>query len=196
MIKIIKGAEPEDWKAFKKKNPRLNYRQLNDSEKGKEVRRSLREQLLKEQKCVCCYCCKRINLDNSLNEHIRPEDFYPKETMDYANIIVSCSDDKKTCGPKKDNNYDEKLFVSPLEEDCEKHFSFAPDGEIIGETDRGEYTIKLLGLDSYKLKRARAAVYQVCQCYDEETVRWYSEVHEDGFEPFIDVIRYWGKAGR
>ena len=62
MIKIIKGAEPEDWKAFKKKNPRLNYRQLNDSEQGKEERRSLREQLLKEQKCVCCYCCKRINL--------------------------------------------------------------------------------------------------------------------------------------
>lgn len=88
MIRIVKGEEPADWKAFKKKNPRIVYRRLDSSETGREIRRNLRRHLLEEQYHVCCYCCKRIGLENSLNEHIRPEDFYPNETMDYTNIIV------------------------------------------------------------------------------------------------------------
>jgi uncharacterized protein (TIGR02646 family) len=100
-------------------------------------------------------------LDDSLNEHIHPEDYYPNETMDCGNIVVSCANDNKICGPMKDNKYDEKLFVSPLDDDCEEHFAFFPNGEIVGVTDKGKYTASLLGLDSsYKLKQARAAVYK------------------------------------
>ena len=193
MIRIIKGKEPDFWHDFKMKNPGIQYDQLNDSETGKQVRKNLREHLLQQQYKICCYCCRRIDLDNSLNEHIRPKAVYPKETMDYDNIIVSCAKDHKTCGPKKDNQYDEHLFVSPLDEDCEEHFAFFPNGDIVGLTEKGKYTIKILGLDSYKLKQARAAVYLNCEYCDEESMKWYLEAHEGMLEPFVDVIRYYVK---
>ena len=191
MIKITKEGEPDFWTNFKRKNPEVNYYQLSNSEAGIQVRKKLRDYLVKEQYRICCYCCRRIDMNNSLNEHVRPKDLYPNETMDYDNILASCSKDEKTCGPQKDNDYDEKMFVSPLEEDCEKHFAFFPNGDIAGLTDRGEYTIKILGLDSYKLKQARAAVYQNCQYCDETSLKWYLEVHDGAKEPFLDVIQYY-----
>ncbi|MBR4027028.1 MAG: helix-turn-helix domain-containing protein, partial [Lachnospiraceae bacterium] len=137
---------------------------------------------------------ERIDMKDSLNEHIKPKDLYPNETMEYKNIIVSCAKDSNICGPKKQNYYDKNLFVSPLDEDSEEHFAFFPNGDIVGLTEKGDYTIKILGLDSYKLKQARAAVYQVCQYCDEELLNWYLEMHEGKLEPFIDVIRYYKKS--
>lgn len=193
MIRIMKGKEPDFWNDFKMKNPGVRYEQLNDLETGKQVRKDLREYLLQQQYKICCYCCRRIDLDNSLNEHIRPQALYPDQTMDYGNIVASCTKDHKTCGSKKGNQYDENLFVSPLDRDCEEHFAFFPNGDIAGLTEKGEYTIKVLGLDSYKLKQARAAVYRNCELYDESLLQWYLEVHEGILEPFADVIRYYVK---
>lgn len=194
MIHIKKAEEPDFWSDFKKKNPKLRYHQLGSLEKGAEVRKKLREYLLAQQYYICCYCCKRIDMKDSLNEHIKPKDLYPNETMEYKNIIVSCAKDSNICGPKKQNYYDKNLFVSPLDEDSEEHFAFFPNGDIVGLTEKGDYTIKILGLDSYKLKQARAAVYQVCQYCDEELLNWYLEIHEGKLEPFIDVIRYYKKS--
>lgn len=191
MIRIIKGKEPDFWCNFRMKNPGIRYEQLNDSESGKQIRKELREYLLQQQYKICCYCCRRIDLDNSLNEHIRPQALYPDETMDYDNIIASCAKDHKTCGSKKDNQYDENLFVSPLDQDCEEHFAFFPNGEIAGLTEKGEYTIKVLGLDSYKLTQARASVYRNCELYDKSLLSWYLEAHEGILEPFADVIRFY-----
>lgn len=190
MIKITKEEEPDFWKAFKKKNPKIRYNQLNKSEDGREIRRALREHLIKKQYGLCCYCCKRIDMDDSLNEHIRPEDTYPNDTMLYENIIVSCAKNINTCGPKKDNFFNEKLFVSPLDEDCEQHFAFFPNGEIVGTTVKGEYTVDLLGLNSYKLIQARAAKNLNCEYCDKELLKEYLEIHDGKLEPFIDIIRY------
>lgn len=101
MIKITKEGEPDFWTNFKRKNPEVNYYQLSNSEAGIQVRKKLREYLVKEQYRICCYCCRRIDMNNSLNEHVRPKDLYPNETMDYDNILASCSKDEKTCGPQK-----------------------------------------------------------------------------------------------
>lgn len=189
MIHIEKGAEPEFWKGFRKKHPKIHYAQLEDTEEGKEIRQKLRKHLIAEQYSVCCYCCREIDSDNSLNEHIKPQSVFSEQTMDYENIIASCRGKNSTCGPHKDKAYDEALFVSPLDTDYEEHFAFAPDGSIIGLTDKGEYTIKLLGLDSYALQSARKAVYYNCINLDPDSLGWYLEPHEGKYEPFIDVIR-------
>lgn len=68
---------------------------------------------------------------------------------------------------------------------------FFPNGEIAGLTEKGEYTIKVLGLDSYKLTQARASVYRNCELYDKSLLSWYLEAHEGILEPFADVIRFY-----
>lgn len=193
MIHITKDEEPEFWKEFKRKNPNLSYHQLQDTEEGRAIRQRLREHLLNQQHYICCYCCRGIDMENSLNEHIRPKDSYPNETMNYENILASCEKDKKTCGPKKDNEYDERMFVSPLDENCEEQFAFFPNGDIVGTTEKGEYTAKVLGLDSYKLQQARKAIYKNCSDMDQDSLQWYLEEHDGRLQPFIDVIRYYAK---
>ena len=90
MIHIEKGVEPEFWKGFRKKHPKIHYAQLEDTEEGKEIRQKLRKHLIAEQYSVCCYCCREIDSDNSLNEHIKPQSVFSEQTMDYENIIASC----------------------------------------------------------------------------------------------------------
>jgi hypothetical protein len=91
--------------------------------------------------------------------------------MDYENIVVSCTRGKDTarftCGMKKDNDYDEHLFVSPLEENCTNHFVFYSNGSIDSDTDQGKYTINLLALQESKILRESRksqydAVYNTC----------------------------------
>lgn len=195
MKRINKGTEPEFWKEFKRKHPQTSYRDLGQVKKGAEVRHKMREQLMKEQYYLCCYCCRQIDEENSLNEHIRPEDHYPNETMDFMNLVASCKKDIDSCGPGKKNKYDEELFVSPLDEDCEEHFIFFPNGEMRGVTDKGRYTVDLLSLDSYKLCQARAAKYRVCDMCDNELIQWYLEPHEGRLDAFPDMVSYFYERG-
>ena len=141
MIEINKTEEPSFWKDYNKKYPREIYNNLDNSDKGKDVRRQLRKHLLEQQKYVCAYCCSSIDENSTLNEHIYPKESYPQKSMDYNNIVASCNDKKsqnQSCGSKKGNKFDEKLFVSPLEKDCESHFKFYPDGRIEGLDERGK----------------------------------------------------------
>ena len=117
----------------------------------------MRNCLIEEQKYLCAYCCGQIDNKNAHNEHIEPR--HPKKgiskrSLDYNNLVASCYgfSGEKTCGPKKENEYDEAKFISPLDPDCEKVFSYLPNGHMEGN----EYTIDLLNLNSYKLKKARA----------------------------------------
>lgn len=127
MRKINRKKEPDFWTDYKKLHPKEQYRDLEKTAAGNEVRQSLRKYLIASQNGLCAYCCRQIGLNDSLNEHIRPQEFYQNETMDYDNLIASCKTEGvvRTCASKKDNAYDEKLFVSPLEEKCEEKFVFS-----------------------------------------------------------------------
>lgn len=194
MRKIDKTPEPDFWKEFKRKNPNVKYQDLDKVNGGEEVRRRLREYMLTNQFYLCAYCCNQLDIDNSLNEHIKPQQAYPNNTMDYENLIVSCKN-AKTCGSLKDNNYNPNLFISPLDEDCESYFSFAPDGEIHIDNDKGEYTVDLLGLNSHKLKEARKAKYKSCEWCDAESIKWFLEPKEGKLDKFVDIIEYFYKKG-
>lgn len=169
MKRIIKGNAPDFWVSYKRRHPTHIYADLESTVEGQTVRNQLRQHLQQEQMNICCYCCCVLSPNNMHNEHIKPQKSYNQLTMDYENIVISCSANF-TCGMKKDHNYDERKFVSPLDENCADHFSFYPDGSIDHKTDQGKYAIKLLGLNESKSLRERRktqydAVYSLCRSF-------------------------------
>ena len=200
MKKINRKKEPNFWAKYKRFHPKEQSGDLEKSAEGNEIRRSLRKYLLLSQHGLCAYCCQKIGLDNSLNEHIKPKSVYPKESMDYENLIVSCKAEglSATCGVKKGNYYDEGLFVSPLEEFCEDEFIFYPNGEIEGVGERGRYTCNILNLNAYELQRARMAQYKICVGYgDAELVHKYFLLPDENgnLEAYADMIQFFYNKG-
>lgn len=153
-------------------------------------KKALREELLKEQGYLCCYCNRRIELKSeeeakaSTIEHFLPRSAYLHLTFEYSNLHAACSGKVKpqerpkkqqNCGQKKD---DEKLPLSPLSEDIEQHFGCTKDGQIMPKTEVAEETIHLLNLNAKKLKDLRQSFIEA-NIYTEETV--FEDVEE-----FID----------
>ncbi len=199
MKKVNRETEPDFWIEYKRLHPNHCYMDLDKSIQGRQARQDLRNFLLQSQFGLCAYCCRRIGIEDSLNEHIKPQAKYPKQTMDYENIIVSCRSEGSTptCGSNKANEYDEALFVSPLEE-CEGHFIFYPNGQIEGIGERGQYTCDLLNLNAYELQRARRAQYKICMSYQNEELvhTCFLIPDEEGKqEPFADMIQFFYERG-
>lgn len=119
-------------------------------------------------------------------EHIKPKSYFPQLTFDYKNLIISVldsddlkrfkeeffinnapeiDDSHKLCfgGHKKENIFDEVLFISPTEADCQRYFVYIEhSGEIKpansleeDEVKRAEYTINLLNLNHPYLMNQR-----------------------------------------
>ena len=169
MKRIIKGNAPGFWVSYTRRHPTHKYADLENTVEGQSVRNQLRQHIQQEQRNICCYCCCVLSPNDMHNEHIKPQNRYNQLTMDYENILVSCSA-SFTCGMKKDHNYDESKFVSPLDENCADHFVFYPDGSIDHKTDQGEYAISLLGLNESKSLRERRksqynTVYSLCRSF-------------------------------
>lgn len=196
MIHIKRHEEPQFWSEYKQKHPSEDYNDLQNTEEGRIVRNKLREYNIDQQHGLCAYCCKGIELDNSLNEHIMPRGIgeYSVLSMEYSNIIVSCNVEGKdaTCSAAKKNIYS-SMFVSPLEEDCEDHFEFNTSGEIVSDSDRGKYTIDVLNLNSYRLCNARKAQLRVCDSYNDPDMvkKIFLEYDDDNrLQPYADIIKY------
>ena len=196
MIHLIRKEEPEFWREFRAKNQGIHYDDLQKTEDGRMVRNRLREFNINQQGGLCAYCCRQIDNEHSLNEHIKPRGLgdYSNLSMEYTNIIASCKTEGSdaTCSASKANMYDAE-FVSPLDEDCEQFFDFYENGEMVSDSPRGKYTIKILNLNSYKLRMARKAQLKVCNSYhDPDLVRsLYLEPDvNQKLQPFVDIVKY------
>lgn len=202
---IRKGSEPEilaGWKRANKRKKSLKFDDLDPS-----VRSNLKDQLLKEQSFLCCYCEQRIAADASHIEHIKPRSQYPQLEVEYLKLTCSCqgeSDPKepKHCGASKGGWYDVSRFISPLKPDCEKRFRYLGDGSILPNNendDAARETIDRLGLDIRKLRdKRREAVRAVDTTLDGlsgNDIKRYVQTlfcrNEEGqFWPFYTTIRY------
>lgn len=185
MIHIQKNTTPDFLAEYVAKNPTANY----DSDSFKPFYYQLREELVKEQKGLCAYCCSRITPETSHNEHIEPRNMKDgtksRKSLDYNNILASCNT-LSTCGSRKGNEYDGKRFVSPLDEDCERQFTYDPDGYMNGD----EYTISLLELNSYELRMARKAIYKTIFTMTDEDIRLIYCSDKERYWPYSNVI-FW-----
>lgn len=129
----------------------------NKYTKKKELKKHILEN---EQFYLCGYCESKVDLNNSHIEHIEPKsNNYDKLTFNYSNLLVSCNgqctlgkDNQETCGHKKDNNFNEKLFLNPnIKKNIRDNFKYTNIGEITvshKKNKKAKYTIDLLNLNS------------------------------------------------
>jgi len=132
---IAKGKEPiqfTEWKNQKNDNWKPAFSVLQGDEK-KAVINALKE----EQGFICCYCERRIEIEDCHIEHLKPQgkDLFPGNQLDYDNLLCSCQrelerGEPRHCGNSKGSWYDEQFLVSPLSPDCELKFRYTFDGHI------------------------------------------------------------------
>lgn len=162
MKHITKGPEPEeftDWKALANDNWQPTYGNLGGDEKT-----AVKKALMEDQGCICCYCERKLNDEDSHIEHVIPQSKNTSAALDFANMACSCQKPKTKglplhCGNKKDNWHEANFFISPFDHDCEECFVFTSDGHIYPAEHRNEAakeTISRLGLDIPKLVAMRA----------------------------------------
>jgi len=140
---------------------------------GSDCKQSLIEYYLKpEQYCLCAYSEVNLKTFGCHIEHIKPKNKnrYPEYTFDYHNLIASAFDSDELqkhskadrfaghfkCGDNRygeQDKYDPNLFISPLEVNCLRFFSYEPDGSVKphpkrekSDKERAQYTIDALNL--------------------------------------------------
>ena len=159
MKHIRKNQEPEQFSRWKKGKKGANWKAFARTSEHRDLRASL----LTEQLGMCCYCEAIIALESSHLEHLKPKSVYPKDELDYRNLLASCNQ-KKSCGGIKDNWYDPEM-VSPLAENCEKRFTYNfENGEIIPfdkDDLKASETIEKLGLNFKDLKDQRRNILKI-----------------------------------
>ncbi len=161
------------------------------------------------------------------NIYIKPKSD-PKNRFDYDNLIVSCNGkeclllgddvddyegDVHSCGHKKNETFDEVLFVSPVtEKNTSDFFHFdKEDGRIVSNPEfsepdrkRAEYSIGLLRIDNarlnhYRLNARKAMERELMIIREEQGMRIVKEKLNDllslnssksKLEPFITFLRF------
>ena len=165
MLKVNKKDEPEFFSEFKKKEKPKDWKDLDFEIKKKLKKHMLENEQKIDDKSYCPYCEMIISSENNdlkedkkcHIEHIKPKSKFPNLAFDYRNFLTSCSD-KNTCGHCKQSDWDNKLFINPIEENPEEYFSYSiRTGKIIPKKEAGlEYekaikTIEILNLNENKL---------------------------------------------
>lgn len=144
---ITKNNSPNSLDSWKKSHPQGCYSDLDVS-----IRQEIRNAALNEQFYLCAYCCVALTGNNDChNEHILAKSIYPKNDLDYSNIVASCNNFKQ-CGIAHKNQI---LPLTPLMNECEIELEFSISGRVKGLTPRANATIKILNLgDSERNNRA------------------------------------------
>ena len=198
---LQKGKEPQilsDWKATETPAGNYHYKELRNRERG-----PVHISLLSEQGYICCYCCKRVEQNNSHIEHLAPQSKTDSElSVDYTNMLASCGRDPdwpEYCGNKKKNL---AIGVSPLQSNCEDFFSYSSNGEILPTTNNLNYqkdantTIQVLGLNHYDLTQGRIQALEALKgIMTAEEAELLGEVCQQmdaqgRYQPFCNAVLY------
>lgn len=196
MKQITKSAEPREfavWKSDDKMSRRPNWDRVRS-----HVRSVIHESLMREQGFICCYCESRISMDDSHVEHLRPRRRYRLLQLDYSNLLCSClreqaAGEPSHCGPRKGSWFDEEMFISPLQEDCETRFRFTANGEIHPRSSSdvaAATTINRLALDLPKLNALRKAVMDgLCDLPEPDIERVLARGEDGSFPEYFTTIK-------
>ena len=203
MFKIIKD-EPIFFTDAKKKVklPLISsaWKEIGNDKKG--FKTELREYiLLEEQNMICAYCEQEIESDeNSSNtDHFKTRNLFPKETLNYENLLVSCKN-KSHCEYIKDkfrlnlSNYNK--IINPVIEDPNSFFEYGIVGDILVkngltnlENVKAKFTIKVFELNNISLLKARRRVVDVLQSYKNQDFEVNEILHFlADYKSFIECI--------
>jgi uncharacterized protein (TIGR02646 family) len=124
--------------------------------------------LLAEQGSLCCYTGRKISLQGSHIEHLKPQSLCTAhEDTQYDNMVAahpSSEPGTPHCGygaHARENWYDQHQFVHPRRRDCEQRFRYRDNGRIgaMSQDDVGAAeTIHHLQLDHQELRQMRERV--------------------------------------
>lgn len=146
MRKISKGEEPYELVTWKHKNPHGHYQDLSHIE-----RQAINSASLKEQFLLCAYCCKKVDVRTSHNEHVESRRLAPNRQLDFGNIVASCNTHDR-CGCAHQSQF---LPLTPLMQECETELKFYLSGKVVGHTERAKNSIAILGLDNRAIREER-----------------------------------------
>ncbi|MCA1442759.1 TIGR02646 family protein [Ensifer sp. IC4062] len=137
----------------------------------KDVRDEVRSCLFVEQRGLCVYCGRRLDLarpgETYHIEHFRPQRHYNALSTTYSNLFLSCGQKdehgkpSQTCGAKKADWFDEDQHVHPTYPNCTQRFRLMLNGSIEPtiDGDGGALNmIKHLRLDHPELVKDRSDV--------------------------------------
>lgn len=142
MRQIFKKNEPQSLTSFKINFPTLKYEDLSGVHTN--VRIDIRNSCLSEQYYLCAYCCDRITISDSHNEHIIPQSDISGQnlTLDFNNIVASCQSNNH-CGHKKENQL---ISVTPFVPSCENDIIYQLSGKMTHRNQNAQSTISILNL--------------------------------------------------
>ena len=193
MLKVNKQDEPDFFKKFKKIEKPTSW---NDYNKFK-IKTDLKKFMLEnEQDGYCPYCEQKIDFskEESHIEHIKPRNGgYPELFQTYDNMITCCNE-KSTCGNAKKDRYDDRLFINPAEENPEEYIDYdIMNGKVIPKylngvgCEKAKYTIELLKLNNIKLVELRKRMIETMRYLDKEDLDMYIQNKDINF---ISLVKY------
>lgn len=161
MIPITKGAEPPSLTA------RRRAGQIDWNVTG-AIKNDIRRACRIEQSDLCAFCCARLPGDPQLQRiaHVEPQDVNPARTLDYTNMVLSCSSGRdyirestqswgsQSCDERQKADV---LPVHPLQPDCTDKFIFLGNGSIAPsqEDSDAQTSIDILNLNCERLRLKR-----------------------------------------
>jgi uncharacterized protein (TIGR02646 family) len=196
MRQIKKQPESADFTLWKQANEAKINQFITDNKTGKELwsllpsslgkekndydysKAQLRNELVKEQHFICCYCNESIKgeaLDTKI-DHFLPKEVHKEKTFVYENLFAACMGGENIpakpkvlhCDSFKDgSDPSSTLIISPLQDNVDLNFSYTENGEIKGITEIGKRTIEFLNLDCKRLNIRRKDAIEA-YLYDEE----------------------------
>lgn len=169
MINISKSPQPAELLKYKKSHPNPRY----DGPGFTEVKDAIRKSLLAEQGFICAYCMQSLEDDplKTKIEHWHSQKKYPKETLEYKNLLVVCmgkgSNGETHCDTAKSSfdgmgGRDLNYNPSKPEHDVERKYRYLRDGEITGDVPVLQ-DIEILNLNQKRLVNDRKAIWAAVQ---------------------------------
>lgn len=181
MRAITKGAEPASLTTHRR-TPHGDYENYPDKD-------TLRVMLADEQRGLCCYCMGRIRSDSMKVEHWRSQSRFPKEQLDYGNVLGACRGgegqprSRQHCDTRKG---DSDLRWSPANRShaIEERIYYESDGSI--RSDDADFDAQLdevLNLNLPVLKNSRRRIRErVVDWWKMERGRLRGPVPRERFE--------------
>lgn len=168
-MKYIKknGTEPKTLKEYRQTTPNAIYKGFIDTDQ------KLKKALLKEQKYICAYCMRAIDLDTVSVEHYISQkkhkdspysiEKHKQLSLEYRNMLGVCVNNGEHCDKTRMNTPFRRL--NPLKPECEKLLTYSFSGRISAITDNEDvsFDIELLKLNCDFLKNNRLTILEAAK---------------------------------
>lgn len=173
MKHILKRTQPQEliaWTRAKSTDDEGQDLAWGYNDMPADVRHAVKASLVQEQGNLCCYTGRRIFLETSHIEHLKPQSVcVGHEDTAYTNLLAaypSSNPGTPRCpygAHVKEDWYDPHLFIHPLRRDCEVRFRYRSSGKVVPADPKDRCaieTIEKLCLNNPQIVQMRKAAIE------------------------------------